>query len=229
MNKELLIKIQKLLSLSHSSNEYEAQSALLKAQELMVKHNLNANDLEALKEADTEKVVEDVAMNPYLKSTWRLGLAGVIADNFKCYAYGRSTKNRASWIVFLGKERDVEICKTVYAYALNFVEKKISKARRNLNDSGRTSKNVANDYALGFSRGLSQQFESQKRSNESEWGLVLVKPQDVVDSYNNIAFGKTIEHKLKNNRHYYNKGLKDGREFTLNALNGEKNTQKSIC
>ena len=39
-------KIEKLLRLSESSNEHEAQVALKKARELMLKHHIAENDLQ---------------------------------------------------------------------------------------------------------------------------------------------------------------------------------------
>lgn len=43
MNDQIIKRIKKLLSLSQSHNENEAQLALVKAQELMIKHHIEEN------------------------------------------------------------------------------------------------------------------------------------------------------------------------------------------
>ncbi|MFR2890971.1 MAG: DUF2786 domain-containing protein, partial [Clostridium butyricum] len=43
---DIILKIQKLLALSKSSNENEAQNAMLKAQQLLIKHKLSLKDVE---------------------------------------------------------------------------------------------------------------------------------------------------------------------------------------
>lgn len=49
MDEKLVKKIQKLLALSESSNEHEAQSAMLKAQELLIKHKLSLKEVKEFK------------------------------------------------------------------------------------------------------------------------------------------------------------------------------------
>jgi len=44
MNKKILEKIQKLLSLATSDNEHEAKAAMDKANALLVKHNLSMQE-----------------------------------------------------------------------------------------------------------------------------------------------------------------------------------------
>lgn len=41
MVEDIILKIQKLLALSKSSNENEAQNAMLKAQQLLIKYKLS--------------------------------------------------------------------------------------------------------------------------------------------------------------------------------------------
>ena len=55
MDNKLIEKIQKLLALSGSSNENEAKAAMTKAQELMLKHNI---DMRSVKEHDSEYINE---------------------------------------------------------------------------------------------------------------------------------------------------------------------------
>ena len=54
-DEKLIAKIEKLLRLSSSNNEHEAQSAMMKAQELMAKHNIKMADVNP-EEQPQEKV-----------------------------------------------------------------------------------------------------------------------------------------------------------------------------
>ena len=57
-SEEVIAKIQKLMSLAESDNEHEAELATLRANELMVKHNLDANAAAAGDEWDVEYCVK---------------------------------------------------------------------------------------------------------------------------------------------------------------------------
>lgn len=49
MDTKIIERIQKLFALSESSNEYEAQVAMLKAQQLIVKHKLSLREVKEFK------------------------------------------------------------------------------------------------------------------------------------------------------------------------------------
>ena len=46
INTTIILRIKKLLALSEGSNEYEAKSTMLKAQELLEKHKLSLRQVE---------------------------------------------------------------------------------------------------------------------------------------------------------------------------------------
>lgn len=222
-NEKSIDKIRKLLALASSPNEHEAQSALLKAQELLAKHNLSMSDIGNIEQE--EEVVEFTIDAPFSKMKWRYLLASVIADNFRCYCWGvkdRASNGYCKKVTFLGKESDVEVCKTMYTYARKFIESNIRRMQRELNSQGYNSKGVASSYGIGFCRGLEKQFEEQLKAHQ-EWGLVLSKPHDVIKAYEAMSSG-FMDKKLKasSSSTYYNKGFDDGKKFTPNAVTTSK-------
>lgn len=68
--------IRKLLALSNSSNENEAQSALTKAQELLAKYHLSMDEI---KDADVDhNVIEETADRKAHRTPWKRRLGHVI-------------------------------------------------------------------------------------------------------------------------------------------------------
>ena len=82
-NKSIISKIERLLALAgNNPSQEEAQSAMLKAQQMMAKYNLS---MEAFQEKEPEKKeVEQVWVKGGQSCQWMRSLAKVIADNFRC-------------------------------------------------------------------------------------------------------------------------------------------------
>ena len=96
-------KIKKLLALSKSPNEHEAQSALAKAQQLMAEHKISMAEVE---DKEQRKAYEHLAEVTYSarRDPWILRLSQVISKNYcvrrKKNSMGRTWKGncRGSYI-----------------------------------------------------------------------------------------------------------------------------------
>ena len=201
----IITRINKLLALSESPNEFEASSALLKAQELLAKHNLSLADVEG------QSVVDDIVIygsvqSDYGQNQWKLKLATVIADNFKCYAIGRRAK---SSIVFIGTEVDVKVAESLYAFTTRFIETVCTS-------SGLTDAKFSSDYISGFIDGLKHKFDSQRKTNK--WELALSKPNKVKEEYDKIMKKAKVNNKrninLVRDSSVYEKGYSDGQFYS---------------
>jgi hypothetical protein len=109
--KELLAKIQKLLSLSRSDNLHEAALAAARAQEIMERHAIAAAELE---QADEEEM-ERSTIGPRLqrRSRWQWDLAKVVAEACGCaVAY----MGASGTILVVGRKTDVEVAGKIRAY-----------------------------------------------------------------------------------------------------------------
>ena len=114
-------KIKKLLSLAQSDNEHEAQAALVKAQELMVKHKLSEKDLDDVKKQSVKTICTGLKYST-AKDSFILGLTNVIAENYCCVHYaqhGYRAKTRE--MVIAGLEDDVDICMQVLQKAVDTI------------------------------------------------------------------------------------------------------------
>ena len=209
---DIMNKIKKLLALSESSNEHEAKLAMLKAQELLVKHKISLKEVEGHKEVEVLENKTDVT---FTKAKWKGRLARVIADNFGCYNFYRTIK-RTNFIIFFGKEEDVLVCKIVLEYAIDCIDSVVKKLRYQYRKNGYTTKGLESDYASGFIEGLELAFEKQEQDNQ-EWGLILVKDKEVVEAYNQMKFIGTIEtnSKFQGFNEAYLHGIEDGENFSI--------------
>lgn len=214
MENKVIERVKKLLALAESKNSNEAQSALMKAQALIMKHKLDMREIE---EYDSSSIKVETKLTDYTfdhKARWKGRLAMMIADNFGCFCYFRT--NRTRRIVFLGKDEDVYVCEIMYKYALDSIVSEVKRRRKRINRQGYSAVGLMGDYALGFIDGLEERFEEQKAQHQ-EWGLVLVKDIKVQEAYDNIKFGKSIslQTKFSGNSDAYYGGKKDGKSFSI--------------
>lgn len=191
-------KIQKALALaSNNPSIQEAETALLKAQELMVKYGIASSEVGNT--VSEKEVIEGYVVDTYEDiEWWHREIADVIANNFKCYFFTRSIKDGRKTkykMVFLGLKEDVEICKELYGfietslsyYSQQYVTLKKIKVTAQ-------KKMVKNDYIRGFIKGLDDKFKEQVDRNG--WGLVLVKDALVTQKYDTYNL-KTVNTKYK--------------------------------
>jgi len=177
------VKIRKLLALAESDNEFEAKSALLKAKELMADHKLTEDDL-----ADLTKRNVKCIHTGYVYTTrgeWWMGeLAVVIGENYCCQAANYKQRRRAQKreVEFIGLEEDVELCASVFDYALKTARKLAREHAKTMRDRGTSAMKLASrSYGHGFADGVKRAFEEQKSQKEEGWGLVMTIPQEVKD------------------------------------------------
>lgn len=133
IDEKILTKIQKALALyEDNANSNEAQNALLLAQKLMAKYNLSMSDVQRHANKEDMKIVHGDATNLRKNEWYEKSLSAIIAKNFRCFSYVRHRGGKTV-IVFVGHKEDVEICKTVFDFAIQALEyhaRKYVKAKK---------------------------------------------------------------------------------------------------
>ncbi|AEG58983.1 hypothetical protein Desru_0699 [Desulforamulus ruminis DSM 2154] len=213
---KIINKIRKVLALTKSNYQEEAQAALLKAQELMAQHGITMSEIEiSSKEVDLEKQVVDTCVSESRRNTWyEKNLSSIIGKNFRCHPYVTGGKG----IYFIGLKEDVEIAKEIYLYALttmlylatNYVKENRNKIIRI------TSKQLKNDYMIGFLNGLKKRFEEQVESKG--YALILAKDALVVQAVEekNLIKKKGSKIVIAGSLDARQTGYRDGRNFNEN-------------
>lgn len=182
-NTKIISKVENLLKLAGNNPEAkEAEAALLKAQELMAKYNLEMSQFQD--QPKEKKEVIEKWIRGGQSCQWMRKLAMVLADNFRCSllvgtGYG---------LVFVGLKDDVGICTRVFEFASHSLDRNMKKLRRQYRKQGLSTEGISGDYAMGFINGLQDKYKEQVEKNN--WGLVLVKDNAVMEHTNSISSEK---------------------------------------
>lgn len=214
-------RIRKLLALGTSPNENEARAAVLKAKELMIKNKLTESDFEDEKAREIEsRTCEGIAWTSDSGRIWYTNICKIISENYCCVSAWYSKKGgRTYTLVITGMKSDVDICEEVIKYAIDFVLSATKYLNRKPGYS-RDSKATEHSYATGFVAGLEVAFEEQKEEHP-EWGLVEVKPQEVLDYEKNLGTKSVKTKRSDMNMAAYLKGQVDGSKFNTKKVLAE--------
>lgn len=122
----LIEKLQKILALTDSPVEGEAQAAAAMIQKMLTKHGLSMADLEK-KGAAAPGIKEQGHDLGKAAFTWKLDLAEAIADHYFCYSIVR---RGAKTVTFVGRPENVESLQMLYAWLINQIKRIASEERK---------------------------------------------------------------------------------------------------
>lgn len=187
IDKNIIQKIENLLSKTteNGASEAEAQAAMLKAQELMAKHNLSMESIQNQAE-DHKEVIKEFIKGGH-NCQWMRQLGRVISDNFRC----NMLIARGYGICFVGLKEDVQLCLRVFNFAVQVLDKNMKKLRKQYRKLGLSTEGISGDYASGFITGLRDKFKEQVERNN--WGLILVKDNAVTEYTESIKSNKAAK------------------------------------
>lgn len=171
MNK-IAEKIQHLLNktVENGATEYEAKTALLMAQKLMAKYNIELEQQTGSK--DFKCSLEETKVKPNPRNN---ALGNIIANSFAVKGIIYDGK----W-AFFGREANAKAA----AEALKFIHKTLEAgirrvcAEHGLKSSERGAAYYYNAYSLGFINGLKEAMAAQTTA------LAIVVPEDVNNKFN---------------------------------------------
>lgn len=87
---KIIEKIEKLIALSGSDNENEAKAAMLKAQELMAKYEIEQDRIDPERKKERPVVC---FTSPMFRDDWCVDVGSLIANNFRCRAIISQRRN----------------------------------------------------------------------------------------------------------------------------------------
>lgn len=212
---KILNKIKNLLDLANNNpNENEAIAAALKAQELMAKYNIELDQLDDKKE--TREIVKEIyhQSDKHEMRKWKIGLADIIAQNFRCKVYFMNKKD----VVFYGYKEDAKIALNVFTYLYEIGNKFAVRYYNKCKKEGEETRGVMNTYLVGFKDGVAEVLEKQCTA------LMIVTPKEVTESFEEMTSGwKTIKStlRLSGDTSAYSNGKSDGRDMaTARSIEG---------
>lgn len=201
----MIERVRKLLALARNNpSEEEAKSALMMANRLIAKYNLD------LSEETGEKVEYKVLPATHANNNgYRIPLANVIAPSFRCRVI-----MVGNTVHFFGRQQDAEACVEVYNYVYRVSRSLAQKLERKAKKEGRSVHGLANSYWNGFVLGIKKELDAQCQA------LMVVVPDDVNKEFNNMYSGcKRYSGGMRQtgfNRNAYEQGVQDGQHSMRN-------------
>ena len=218
VEKKVLQKVQKLLALGSSGNSHEAEMATIKANELLIKHNLTKNSLSQKEEE--EFVIKVVASAK--RSNMLIQSLSVILENF----FVRTVVNHGSAGVALevfGTKINVELADYVAKFLLYEFDRLWSVAKKNNPRlKGLASKN---SFLVGATKALDKKIKSSQ--NNGERGQELVLLQSSLDQGMALAYPRLSKGRGRTSRRCtegYSLGQKAGKNIAINPAVKQKST-----
>ncbi len=203
-------KIEKLLALSGSSNEYEAKAALLKAQELMRKHNVEVHGEDIGQEVVTMPL-------PVNQSDVKMygGLPALIAHNFRCLAYCDKTGMQ-----FLGLQDDAYAALKCMEFLVDEITRGYEEYFKRLVSiercyiPTRERRAMKREWIRGFSVAVKEAF--CERANDPKYEIMLSVPDEVKRVYDTLSLMRTAPYRVEKNEDAYNEGYLNGERAVRN-------------
>jgi len=172
----ILRKVQKLMALATSSNENEAEQAMIKSQQLLLKHNIEFRDLG--ESIDEDRVILKRIMKQPKENAKMRSIARVLETFFVSVVIHRS--DEFTYLEILGKSVNVEIAEYVAKVLEAELDKLWNKAQKEANLKGMVAKN---SFFLGISKGYCIKIEALKRSHRTEEkNALLIIEKQLVDA-----------------------------------------------
>lgn len=177
----LIEKMQKILALTDSPHEGEAQTAATMLQRLLTEHNLSMADLEKRggSRPDIMELGHDLGKAAF---NWKLDLATVIADHYFCFPV---VNHHRKTVVFVGRPDNVESLDMLYGWLMEQIKRIAREERRKESmhiDPLRWQVNFGAG-AVSRLRERLQELREAQAANVTETGLVVSHQSEISDFF----------------------------------------------
>lgn len=208
----IIEKIQKLLALANSSNENEAKLAAEKANELMLKYNIELTKVNSTTEYNQDVIETGSRIAPIDRY-----VANVVSKHF--FVEIITIRKRSVWapstyeLVMIGEKNNLATAKYVWSFLKNAFENCWQKYRKETNAPAR----VKLGYFLGLSQGLNEKLSAKRKEVEEKYAVVIV-PDKGLDLWINKNIGRVRESGYTTNiydRNAVNSGREDGAKINI--------------
>ena len=212
----VIAKVSKLLSLAQSPNENEAQSAMKKARELLLRYQINEGEIDS--STNTYQFLE-IGPAKLKFSKWEKKLMSILQDYFFV---------KIIWIPSLVKSK-LKIGSVPLAHGSNanlamadYVYDYFCKVRPKLWKDFKQSSNLTSDrprmdYYLGVTYGFAEKLSEQNKQLASSKSLVWSGDPNLDEFYYNIHPHIQVRRSSQNQVHEsFRDGQQRGRAVTLN-------------
>lgn len=221
----ILRKVQKLMALATSSNENEAEQAMIKSQQLLLKHNIESKYIGG---ADEEKVFLKRIMKQKKENAKMRSIAQILETFFVSPVYCRA--GDYIYLEILGNAVNIEIAEYVASVLDVEMDKLWNQAKQHADLKGTVAKN---SFFIGLAKGYCNKIQALKREYSSDIANALMVIEKKLVDAKAMVYQRLSS--IKSNGNYCQKsselGEQMGRQLNINpAINkSSKNCEAQIA
>ena len=176
-------KIRKLLALAQNNdNECQAEAALLKAQELAIRSEIDLATIEVFQDKKAEEEIvkgDNISLNGAREMVCQKFIYWILQSHFKVRIIRSGGRAWGRYITFLGTKTDIQIA----TYVNSFLQNEFMRLWHNYRKENPSVKTThRNCYWMGVYHGLDKKLESQKTKVQ----------EDIFDSMSLMKTGEEV-------------------------------------
>ncbi len=177
LESSILRKVAKLMALASSANPHEAEQAMIKANELLLKHNIDEKLI--VNDQDDEKVFLKRVLKQKKECAKMRAIASILDTFFVSTVYSRGTD--CIYLEIVGSEVNVEIAE----YVANFLDVELEHLWEQAKKTyyGLKGMVAKNSFFLGIAKGYCEKIQALKRTYSPDVSqALLVIEKKLVDA-----------------------------------------------
>lgn len=219
LESSVLRKVQKLLALASSSNANESEQAMIKSQQLLLKHHIDSKYVD---QDDDEKVFLKRILKQKKENAKMRAIAKILETFFVTTVYIRS--DGYIHLEIVGSAINVEIAEYVANFLQLELDKQFELAKKMCGIKGMVAKN---SFFLGIAKGYCNKVSAlQREYNKEVSQALMIIEKKLIDAktmvYRRLTSSKSYGSHCANSSAL---GEQVGRKLTINpGLSASKNT-----
>lgn len=212
-------KVQKLMALSSSGNQYEAELAIIKSQQLLLKHNIESKYLGAEEE---EKVFLKRIMGQKKENAKMRAIGKILETFFVSIVFSRSAN--LTYLEILGSIVNLEIAEHVATVLDRELENLWKSAQKGASLKGKVAKN---SFFLGVAKGYCNKINALKQEYTTDIAQALMVIEKQLSDAKAMAYTRLSTSRSSGSHCRTSSALgeKMGRDLNINPAVGK--TSKS--
>lgn len=157
-------KVQKLMALSTSANKFEAEQAMIKSQQLLLKHNIDATYVGYDEKVVLKRIMKQKKVNAKMRS-----IGKILETFFVSIVYNRASEY--TYLEILGEPVNVEIAEYVAATLDLELDRLWKSVQKEAQLSGAVAKN---SFFTGLAKGYCDKLQAFKRDYTTDTSKALL-------------------------------------------------------
>jgi len=226
----IVSKIKKLLSLATSPNAHEAALAATKANELLVRHNLDMQSIASGVDSDLDDYKNSmIYQKPRLafEAHWVMQIVQThffVTVVFK--SARRLTKNDA-YIYIVGKKTNVQVATFTFEFLIGKYKQLWAEYKKNTHSHN----HLKGAYYKGLTEGLHNQLFERRRYVEISMALTVTKDpllEKMVSQYHRQARYTSLPTPMQSDQSVHSCGYQTGRNLKIQTGITDANKKKEL-